>query len=96
MHDGDYFEVGQAIYFWTELKNRLKQPIDPVGLEFHIKPPGQAVIVFALLDLTHESTGRFSYIHVVDRPGLWSYAFHSDEPDDVDGDRFHVSNSSQP
>jgi hypothetical protein len=97
MHDSDYYEVGQSVYFWALLKNRFKAPVDPVDLELHIKPPAPAaVIVVPLAQLVHEATGRFSYTYTMTAQGLWSYAFHSDNPDDVDGDRFHVSNSSHP
>lgn len=96
MHDGDYFEVGQSIYVWVEVRDRLKALLDPQDLELHIKPPTGALIVRALGDLEHMSTGLFSDTFVVTEPGIWKYAFHSTGPDDVDGDRFHVSNSSQP
>lgn len=96
MDENDYYEVGQSVYFWTEVHNRLKQLADPDDLELHIQPPGAVLIVVPLVQLVHESLGRYSYTFVVNAQGLWRYAFHSHDPTDVDGDRFHVSNSSQP
>lgn len=96
MLDGDYFEVGQALYFWVQVRDRDKQPIDPEDLELHLKPPTGALVAIPMAALLHESTGRYSDTFTVTEPGLWKYAFHSSGPDDIDGDRFHVSNSSQP
>jgi hypothetical protein len=96
MHDGDYFEVGQAVYFWTEVFDRLKNLTIPDDLELHIKPPTQALIVIPFGQLINESLGRYSHTETMTEPGLWKYAFHSNDPNDVDGDRFRVSNSSHP
>lgn len=96
MHDQDYYEVGQAVYVWGEVRDRFKNLVAPGDLELHIESPGAAVIVVPMVQLVNESVGRYSHVFTVTAQGLWKYAFHSTGPDDVDGDRFHVSNSSHP
>lgn len=83
--------AGNVVRLTLSTVNEAGTPIDVAGIALKILVPGdENATEYSEGDMTHVSTGVYTYEQVVSTLGRWLYRFETTDPNGADEGQFHV------